>query len=219
MPGDPLELKGKFCYPHRNFCFCYFKLVTIIGNQYCFKKKSVIFLSWENQPTLIRKSFSATAHKLDEEEKLVTHEKPFPWPSQGWIGWMTWIKVILSISHDPYGNPMMKVVTCSHLYSEKIGSEGLRDSSSHPTHKYLKRDSNPGLCNSISHALSPLPHRLWHVFLPMVSCWVLSITSKVPAHKVCHTWLIPTIQRTAPSMGSFLCYVNIKIVQSLGNRF
>ena len=84
----------------------------------------MIFLSWGNHPTISRKSFSIIAHKLDEGEKLVQHETSFSWQSKGWISWMMWNEVKPSILHNPYGNPMMKVVHVLISVVRKLAQRG-----------------------------------------------------------------------------------------------
>ena len=84
----------------------------------------MIFLSRGNHPTISRKSFSITAHKLDEGEKLVQHETSFSWQSKGWISWMMWNEVKLSILHNPYGNTMMKVVHVLISVVRKLAQRG-----------------------------------------------------------------------------------------------
>ena len=84
----------------------------------------MIFLSRGNHPTISRKSFSITAHKLEEGEKLVQHETSFSWQSKGWISWMMWNEVKLSILHNPYGNTMMKVVHVLISVVRKLAQRG-----------------------------------------------------------------------------------------------
>ena len=259
----------------------------------------MIFLSWGNHPTISRKSFSIIAHKIDEGEKLVQHETSFSWQSKGWISWMMWDEVKPSILHNPYSNPMMKVVHVLISVVRKLAQRG------HVAFQFtqlvnintccchcLVAQSCLTLCNpmdcsppgssvrgiSQSRILGGLPFPppgdlpnpgmepasvaspalvgrffttepsrksskslretqlqvfgipslmlflFFHIASGMFCLWwapesLLSITSKLSARELCHTWIIHTPQTTAPSVRPFLCYVNRKAVQSLRERF